>query len=701
MDSGSQSNTHSDYTSCYVKVGGYLIDFDERTVTTPKGEIRNITPSSIKLLKFLLQHTNSYVSLQEVHDVVYGHQYKDDSSSRKQVTVLRKLFDDNDKEKRFIENRLGHGYRLIAPVELLKKEPREIVIEQSEEIDESKSTSKGSWILTTIIGVIALLVGVWVSVWWSQGKVKVLSPDKIHSLTHLRGIESYPEFSRDGKWMLFDFKSQDKKEWQIYVADLSTGELIPLGPQDKNSRMPRWSVNDSKVVFNQFDKNDCEFVSADFDRLSKKLINFKQLGKCSVESKTSQAELWSDGNGIYYNLAESVNAPFIVYSHSFGDSAGWPIAVPPPSGKGDYYFDVNSDGSRIAVLRNKNWSSTEIWVYDTKSRETWLIDTIELTLFSVRWSEDEESVIYKNEFNQIIEFNIQSKTKKVLYESEIPFDSPVPYKQGVAFRTGETKNRDLEKIDLVTGTRELFESSSYKDTLPAVSRDGQQVAWVSNRSGLYQIWYKRGGAIPHQITQIRNHLQFEGLMFNVDGTKLGGTASGRWFVIDLNDFSITWSSSNSYFTNFAWTRDPNIAYILLKDVERSELLKFNVTSMDFEPSGLPNDAFIALDDFNDNITYYATFSNRGFTRLSHSENGDLVHYFDIPIVLNHTLMWSSSTNGLFFAWKGQLYFLEHSSENIELIDTIRDVSYFSMPSHGKWLLNIKVTLSDTDIKYIK
>jgi hypothetical protein len=353
------------------------------------------------------------------------------------------------------------------------------------------------------------------------------------------------------------------------------------------------------------------------------------------------------------------------------------------------------------VLRNKNLSSTEIWIYDTKSRETRLVDTIDLILFSVKWGRDQRSIVYQNQFNQIVSLDINKNVKTVLFESEIPFDTPVPFDSGMAFRTGATKNRDLEKINLVEGTRELYESSSYRDTLPAISPQGNKVAWVSNRSGLYQVWYKEEDGIPHQITHIKNQIQFEGLTFNIDGTKLGGTASGRWFVIDLKDFSITWSSSNSYFTNFSWTRESGVAYVLMKDVERSELLRLNTQTLEMLPSELPKDAFIAMDDYNSEVTFYATLSKKGFWRITKSGNQKVSHYFNIPVVVNHTLMWSSTIKGLYYSWEGQLYFLDHSSETIEMVDSINDITYFSMPINAYWLLNIKVTQSDTDIKFIE
>ncbi|WMS86983.1 hypothetical protein [Pleionea litopenaei] len=98
-ESNDEHDLFDDWSAHPIQVGEFVIDFNEKTVTTSSGEVRNITPNSIRLLLLLLQKSSSYVSLNDIHKFIYGNQYKDDSSTRKQVTVLRKLFDDTDKEK--------------------------------------------------------------------------------------------------------------------------------------------------------------------------------------------------------------------------------------------------------------------------------------------------------------------------------------------------------------------------------------------------------------------------------------------------------------------------------------------------------------------------------------------------------------------------------------------------------------------------
>ena len=98
-DSVSEADLYEDWSAHPIKVGEFIINFNERYAEAPDGEKRNITPNSIKLLLLLLHNSSSYVSLSDIHKFVYGNQYKDDSSTRKQVTSLRKLFDDTAKEK--------------------------------------------------------------------------------------------------------------------------------------------------------------------------------------------------------------------------------------------------------------------------------------------------------------------------------------------------------------------------------------------------------------------------------------------------------------------------------------------------------------------------------------------------------------------------------------------------------------------------
>jgi hypothetical protein len=460
--------------------------------------------------------------------------------------------------------------------------------------------------------------------------------------------------------------------------------------------MPRW-VSNTQVVYSQFDDKQCFFYSATFDRNERKLIDEKKLVECSLYSKNAHGAFWPDKQGMFFNRAESINAPFIIYSHSFLTSESWPIASPPPSGKGDYYFSLSDDGSRLAVLRNKNWSQTEVWIYNTVTWETHLVDTIDSILASVSWADDSKAIVYKNSANQIIRYNLSNKVSAVLAQPSIPITAPILKKNGkLLFAAGGFYKKDLYKQTLADNEVESIESSSYQDFIPAVSKSGKKIAWVSNRTGVFQVWYKANEDPPKQITHLVNNLQFVDLSFSPDGSMLGGTASGRWFIIDLSNMKVKWDSGKEYYKNFQWRKNGVEAYVAMKHMEQWEQMILNVSTSNIRASNISEDAFIVLEDHFDNLTYIASFKKEGFWRIREGKPAES-QFISTPEVINRTGRWVVTNDGLLFTANKKLFLLEKQKTYAQEIDLQLKGKHIAAPGSGKWVLTSEMVRGEIDL----
>ena len=96
--------------------------------------------------------------------------------------------------------------------------------------------------------------------------------------------------------------------------------------------------------------------------------------------------LWKDNKGMYYVEETSYTSPATLYSYAFDTQKSWQATSPLPTSKGDYFVQLSHSGDKVAVLRSKNDTATEIWVYDINTWENKLIDTINLLIFRLNWS---------------------------------------------------------------------------------------------------------------------------------------------------------------------------------------------------------------------------------------------------------------------------------------------------------------------------
>ncbi|NVJ60498.1 MAG: PD40 domain-containing protein [Gammaproteobacteria bacterium] len=682
-----EQELYDDWVSHPIRIGDYLINFNDKTVTTPTKEVRNITPNSIRLLLLLLHNANTYVSLQDIHKFIYGNQYKDDSSTRKQVTALRKLFDDTDKEKRFIENKLGHGYRLVAPVDFIE--------------DEKQRRSRDKYYWAAGAALFSLGVAVVLGWWWtakqlaSQNYIEQ-SDDYARPVpvSHFKGIENYPSISDDQRWLLFNHKPEGKDLWQIYVRDMVSGELTQLSIDSSYERIPKWSYGHT-FVFSRFDGNDCHFYAADFSPLTKKVSNERKLVECSKKSPNAQGHMWEDGTGMYFNRANSVNDPFVIYSYSFATQKSWPIASPPPSGKGDYFFSVSENGKYLAVLRNKNWSQTEVWMYDTTTWETELIDTVNAVLHTVEWVVN-QSIVYRNDFNEIMKYDLKDRKRNVVLRPALPVYAPLLLKsEDIIYTSGSYFKSDLVKHDLQHSKVTKVESSSYDDFLPAVSRDGQSLAWVSNRTGVFQIWFKSEGKKALPLTNLKRNLKFTDLSISPNGQFVGGTTNGKWFIIEINSREILWSDSELYYKNFQWRHDSQSAYLAVKHMEQWKQVIVDINGQYSEPKNLPTDAFIVAE-VSESLHYVASFQTNGFWRVK-ADNGKEQSFFETDQTINKTGRWCVTDKAIYYIQGDKVLRLGHEEQEPIEIENKLVGSRITLPNDESWFISTQTIEGEVDL----
>ncbi|WP_144391628.1 winged helix-turn-helix domain-containing protein [Pleionea sediminis] len=687
VQSISESDLYEKWSHHPFKVGEFTVDLNEKLVESPDGDKRNITPNSIKLLLLLIHNEATYVSLNDIHKFIYGNQYKDDSSIRKQVTVLRKLFDDTEKEKFYIENKLGHGYRLIAPVK---------TTEWRFEGSDNKS-------FTTLIIITLALLLVVVTTYFLMREDNGAQPVNLSTpkpLTHLEGLEFYPSFSPDGKWMLFNHLPHEQSKWEIWVRNMESGDLIKLSPDVTASdyRVPRWTGEEYKFIYSEYNDGTCYFTESTFDPNNAVITDSQKLVKCSFSSLNATNALWKDGKGIYFNKAESINAPFVIYSHSFSSGESWPIASPPPSGKGDYYFSLSPHKEKMAVLRNKNGSQTEVWIYDVNSWETKLVDTVNQILITVTWTSSGDSILYRNDSNQIIEFEIAQKRHSVKLRPAVPVMAPEAFgDKSISVSVGSYFRQELTKHNLKDNEAKTLINSSYNDFMPAVSFDGNTLAWISNRTGVFQVWIMHPDGRKEQVTHLKNNLEFIDLSFSPSGDKLGGTASGRWFVIDVNSKNIHWGPKDKYFKNFQWKRTKDMAYVAVKHMEQWEQAELNTVSADYKLVDTMKDAFIVLEDRDLPITYIANFKQSGFWRV----HGEHKKYIQVDEPINQTRRWVTTKDGLYFVSKQKLMFLANDSEQAVKLDIELFGNEVSAPYNNSWLVTTKKVEGEVDLNRIE
>jgi len=674
-----------------LQIGEFFYHRPQQQLTLGDQSI-SLVGKSAELLQILIEHRDRYLSTGELEQMLYGHQVVESSALRHQIKKLREAFHDQGHPKRYIETRPHLGYRLIAPVAPASSQ-------------KNQRQLKLSNLLPLLLSVALLL---WISWPWLENVPQTsqhhtLSAKRLSALTHLKGIEMYPAVSPDGRWLVFSHR-RDSQNWQLYIRDLHSELIRPLLQSGYSDKFASWSKDGSELVFTRYGFDSCELLRAKFDPVKVGLSELRVILNCNPDALSTKASFWPDGKGIYYNQADSITAPYNTYSYSFEAERSWQVSSTPPSGKGDYNFKLSHNGRYLAVVRDRNWSGSEIWLYDTQSWETRLLTSLPTPLFGISWSEDDQQVIFRNQHNQVIAFAIDSGQTHVIAEPALPIMSPliVPNQGNPVLLAvhGSLRARDIGRWSLQGELQQVLVESTYDDFLPAISPDGQQFAFVSNRDGRWQIWLRDSQGIERKLTNLKQRAEFTSLAFSSDGQQLAGTVGGAWFVYDLLEGQMRWRPSGDagIYENLSWLPGTRKALLARESGAGWRQLVLDTQHYVIDDS-LSEPAFMALTSLDGRFRYYAYLNEPKLVR--HDLHSGERKAIPIAYQLSYAFHWSMTQQGLYFVCKQgekwQPYYLAHSSNLPQKLPFQLPAGAIIMPASGEYLLSFIPQPAETEI----
>jgi|GEM_PF-2142867 len=669
-----KTSLEDEFGTSKLSLGEFFVDFSDGEFVKADGTKLFISRKPLKLLEVLVINRNRALSNAKLHAIVSKEAETVDAATRQHIKKLREFFDDANKTIIATESR---GYRLTLPVKVWAQTKPDDSLQAA---SLSRNSPRGVITKPVFWGILSSLFGV-IAFFIFQSGQPVGKPDaqglvvsNYRPLTYLKGLELYPDISPDGKWMLFNFVEAGSDNWRLYLKEMSSAELIPLSDENESVQYPRWSLDGQFLSYTRFFNGECVFMVAEFDVEQKVLHNQTPVKSCNPISRTAQMMLWKNNEGMFYLEEKSYSAPGVIYSYNFDSKRSWQTTTPLPTSKGDYFFQLSPSGDQIAVLRSNNNRATEIWTYDTKHWESTLHDTVNTILYRLEWSQDAQHLVYKNDQNQIVKTPIQNGAKSVLASLNIPFNSPLivsedPYR--IAAVTGVMFSSDIVRKAQGSSQVTLEVNSSARDLLPTVSSDGNTLAWVSNRTGRFQIWMKKNDGTEIMLTDLKHQVNFGSLNFSPDGSKIGGTADGSYFVYDLQKSRLLWSDYPEVeFRRFQWRANSREFYVNRhKDGHRVHLI-VDATTNSTKVFELFPDAFFVIE--SQDARYIYTWDNETGSIKRFDTHTKSAFTFVMKTDTARTNQWSMSERGLYLVQQdGQdtrLIYIDHLLTEPQTLD---------------------------------
>jgi Tol biopolymer transport system component/DNA-binding winged helix-turn-helix (wHTH) protein len=458
------------------------------------GEASQVEPKVMQVLLRLCERPGEVVGKQELIESVWQGVFVTEDVLVRAVRELRRLFGDDAETPRVIETIRTRGYRLIAP----------IVYEMAREpgwADAARAAPKPrrSILPLAVMALVAILVPLGAAWLILPSRKSPRHEPRFVPLTSLAGNEFDPALSPDGTRVAFTWDGgQDGRPLNLYVKMIDAEPPLRLTSEDGGDRAAVWSPDGSRIAFLRHRPGACEI------RVVNALGGPSQLlAPCTNPDHPRFA--WSpDGGRLYVSHGGSASAGLAVRDVATGATTELTEAAP---GHFDTAPVLSPDGQQLAFLRNYSDSVGDAWVMPAAGGRARPLTSDSADIIGIAWIEGGRALALSSNragMYSLWRVPLAGGAPALLAGGGRKMKHPSASRDGrqVAY---EAWNYDMNlwRVPLGDGgaPARVAPASDEWTFEPQFSPDGERIAFVSTRSGSYELWTcDRDGSRPQRLT---------------------------------------------------------------------------------------------------------------------------------------------------------------------------------------------------------
>ncbi len=227
---------------------GLKLDTRTRRIEGPDGSV-HLPPKPYEVLVELLREPGGVVSRQTLLDRVWPERPASDETLSRTVADLRKYLGDDPRSVRYIETVPKVGYRFSARVDSTRSIP---LGHRVPVLAAMALAAAGIVAVAAVIYFPAQHRGVTLV---EGGMLQAPLP-----LTTDIGDEDAPDFSPDGRWVVYAARDPGNEDWDIRLRDLENGETRVLVAQPEREYGPAFSPDGGSIAFLRYHGEQCQVV---------------------------------------------------------------------------------------------------------------------------------------------------------------------------------------------------------------------------------------------------------------------------------------------------------------------------------------------------------------------------------------------------------------------------------------------------------
>lgn len=641
-------------------IGSFYIDI-ARSKITVRDETIAVEPKVLQVLLVLAKSQGEVVSHEDILKKVWPDVYVAPNALQRCIAQLRKAFKDDAKQQRIIATHPKQGYSLVAEVNWQIKSivPAQRVKVTEEPVPLTSQTERPKNQLRPVLNLInirfwslfsvAIIVFLTSFYYW-QAPLNHLTIKQLIPLTTTDNQEYSPRYSPDGRYIAFE-RHINICENQIWAKDTQTNKEFLLTKERGLYGPPTWSPDGSQLVFSL--ENNCGEQQklnwcSDIRLLSFTLAkNSPQQTRAILPCKKDYIyqALWLTDNKIAWSVTENKHHKVMSLTLSNNE-----IQTLYSTEKNVItYIDYSAKYNKVAIMQYDTKRSANLVLLDPDNSKFTQVKLRPPEKYQynpwwpVSWHPHQETLLssYRNSLFTIdlqggfTEVNIPSMHKfnganyhpeaENIIANMIFQDLDLVELQWPA--TYKIENPKIQSNQSTLNTRVLHRST-VSEFSAQYQPKGQDIAFISQRSGSKQIWLARdGNKKAEQLSDFSGN-GLESFRWSKTGDAILVVANRKLYLLSLTGEKQQLMTAFDVVDIYQVT-EQNHLLLSIVEKENIKIALFNMTTTDFQVL-YQGDSYLAQLT-NENILYVIDEKNK-FKKVTQDNEEHISELADLDIM---------------------------------------------------------------------
>jgi len=506
-----------------------------QSLTTSTQRI-SLESKTAEVLSYFCQHPDRIISRDELIQQVWQGQFVTDNAVTRVIAKLRKDLNDEAKSSRFIVTYPKKGYRFIASVQLTTPSeiPKAVTEPVIKAIEKSGLISSFGALSLLVIVLIVIIVSL---LWWFSPSE---TPHQLaaRAMTRHSGDEYHGAVSPNGNYLAYT--SAEQGQLKLYLKDLTTEKTLQIGEAEGFSGPANWSPDGRQLVYLYTSKSSCEYRVLTLKNDT--VLSSESVHQCPPGSY-GKALFDHSGKKLIMTVRESKRHPYLLYQLDIPSRQLTKLNQPEAYLAGHSEFDLHPFENKLVISSPD--VSQNLWFYsldlNSGKLET-LFSRIDYTCCGI-WDHDGEHIVILGPYpaSSLVSVKPDGSGESTIYNSVHQILAPQRLPDGKGYLySGLTHNTDLfyqsfEPVVEQQAQAVQLANSSVADRVPAISHDGQRLAFISLRSGASQLWLQDITQDTAQlITDLKDALHYIDIQWSPDNKRIAMMSSNRIRIVDVD-----------------------------------------------------------------------------------------------------------------------------------------------------------------------